>query len=237
MKILPFSLLLFATLMSAQTSVVKDKQHVRVSGVVEIRGGPNKFFYVLKVPRSYTLAFSKEEGGPRLTQEIAFAVPNKLRDQLITHIGEEVTVEGEMWLEPTSPYYWNGNMVQTTAITLANGSVLRTAQRETCTKPDEDYTVRVTIPTTAASWHYEAVQKSTQTKLIGNVASCSTNGGGDVINCFCAEGFMPTSLALRSGKRQDEGQIFTDMSMAQIGIDEDRKATAILTLKCRKLQK
>jgi hypothetical protein len=98
-------------------------------------------------------------------------------------------------LEPVSPYYYNGVAVQAETVRLANGKVLSAQKDEgkALVLPAEIslYYAQVTFLPRQASYTYTAWDANWKPLASANgLISCSLNGSGEVLNCFCdANGF------------------------------------------------
>jgi hypothetical protein len=100
-------------------------------------------------------------------------------------------------LEPTSPYYLNGTLIVAKSIRLANGSIFTPKPYNRADLParlTQFHSLVTFAPRASERWTYKTWDNN------GNLLpssqgylSCSLNGPGDVMNCFCPDGFVFTA--------------------------------------------
>jgi hypothetical protein len=116
---------------------------------------------------------------------------------LLQHSGETVEATGKLHMDGASPYYWNGVVLQADTVKLADGTVLQAHPAEPVKAPAgvESYLVTVTMQPHKANWPHETVDLAAGKKLpkqdLATYDGCNLNGGGDMLNCSCVDGFVP----------------------------------------------
>lgn len=148
---------------------------------------------------------------------------------LYAHRGQPVTVTGKMMTDDATPYFWHGTRLQAASVVTTNGVDLRGKERGTWVAADVGlYHAEVTLPADlAAPWHYRLEGKPTAE----NYLSCSSNGSGDVVNCFCAHGFHPTETTSSIKDSVWQSKALSEMKMAQFGIGDEARE-AVLSVTC-----
>ena len=176
---------------------LKNGVDVTVSGRLAIRGYGWRRFLVIETNRPYKLDFEAEDGGPKIAREIAFylagqtEVVEKLR-------GQEVTVTGKLQLEPSSPYYWQGTMLQARNLEPNSGKVLVATKENQSDLPWPDgpktFAVAITMFPDKLLPQYALLPKSNRDIAVPPGFGCGVNGGGDLLNCSCPTGYMGSRI-------------------------------------------
>lgn len=143
---------------------------------------------------------------------------------LYRHRGETVTVSGTVAVDDASPYYLLGAVLHVNSILTAAGRDLSGYASATPMPPaTRSYKAVAVLPADlAAPWTYRVEGRAEDTK---GWLSCGSNGGGDVVNCFCADGFQPVHAS--STTHGVTSQIFRDMHLAQFATGDGPVATEL----------
>jgi len=206
-----------------------DQSQVSVTGTlkVEWRGWRRCLF--LKTPVPYRLIFDPQESSPRQTSEIEITLQGQGND-LAQYAGQTLVANGKLQLEAVSPYYCNGAMIIAHDVALPNGPALHAKPSSTNIPASiEKYVASATlIP--RSNWKFSAQGSSGSSLGTENLAGCSLNGGGDVLNCYCVQGFKPVSghsisVGMRS-QGEDQG------GFLQFGLDEEAKHAVTINVEC-----
>jgi hypothetical protein len=207
-------LLACSSSLSQQPRPLNNGAHIQLAGTVglELRG--NNAYIVIKPSHPYTAVF--DDTDHRRVQEIGLALDGQW-DSLKALVGQKVSVSGVIQLEPTSPYYLNGTLIIAKSITLANGSVLTPKPYNRVEIPaslSQFHALVTFAPRASERWTYKAWDNNGRL-LSGSQGylSCSLNGPGDVMNCFCPDGFAFTATGAVS-----DGH-FTKTDAPQDGFD------------------
>lgn len=206
---------------------LKDGAAVRVSGLLVMERRGNNRFLMVRAKASYLAIFYEDEGSSKVG-EMGIELAGE-QAGLEKHLGEQVTVVGKVQLSQESPYYFNGVLIVAESVELANGTVLRSHRPEAVTPIAVGlpmYRVQVTLK--ARTSHFSYVVSDERGRLIApNPAymSCGLNGAGDVVNCYCAEGFDPLD-------KHNPG-----VNRAQFEIDEPLRKDVTKTVECRRKAK
>ncbi len=225
-------MLLSAPLLIAQAPVsLHDGQQVVLHGTLALEPAGRLQFVTLKTTASYVPIF-KEEGGKDVPGETLHEISLAgYADYglLYAHRGQPVTVTGKLATDDVTPYFWHGTRLQASSILTTGGVDLRGKERGTWIAADLGlYRAKVTLSADlAAPWRYSMEGKPAEEKYL----SCSSNGGGDVVNCFCAQGFHPTEATASVKDKAWHGQVMGDMRMAQFGVGDEARA-AELSVTC-----
>ena len=226
--------LLLACLLCAaaqQPVPLHDGQQVTLRGALTMASAGRLQFVTVKTAEPYVPLFRGDDGtgvpGETL-HEISLANFFDYR-LLYAHRGEQVTVRGKLMTDEATPYFWHGTRLQATSIVTAAGTDLLGQPRGTWIPADLSlYHAGLTLPADlAAPWQYTVDGKTTSEPFL----SCSSNGGGDVVNCFCGQGFHPTEVTSSLGNGPWQGHVLNDMQMAQFSVGDDARA-AVLSVTC-----
>jgi hypothetical protein len=174
--------------LSQEPSSLVNGAHIQVVGTVGLERRGNNAFIVIKPGQPYTAVF--DDTDRRGVLEIGLALDGQ---SLNTLVGQKVSVAGVIQLEPASPYYLNGTLIIATSIRLANGSVLTPKPYDHVELParvTQFHSLVKFAPRTSKRWTYKTWDKNgSLLPSSWSYLSCSLNGAGDVMNCYCADGF------------------------------------------------
>jgi hypothetical protein len=180
---------------SPSATQVKDGQQLTISGTLSMRPGGRLQFVTVTVPRMYAAGLGNGASG-KPTRDIALSGYHDYA-LLYRHRGEKVTVTGMMQTDEASPYYRDNMSLKATSIRTASGMDLlgTPKQSERVAADVGTYDASAILPADLASpWRYE-IGNQPDTR---GMFSCSSNGGGDVINCHCADGFHAITASASS---------------------------------------
>lgn len=211
---------------------LEDGATVTARGTITLQNRGNRAFIVLRTEHSYIAIF--DEKDRRTVPEIGIAMPGV---DLEKYVGEVVTVKGSVMLEPASPYYYNGTLITADSIRLSNRTVLLPKNVPAVPPrafPWTRYWVLATFSPRTHSFVYRGWGSSrVPVPDTAGLLSCGFNGAGDVLNCFCADGFVATGTGWMQGNRF----VLTDkptMEFAQFTIPEELKAPISRAVQCSK---
>jgi hypothetical protein len=199
---------------SQQTRSLVDGAPVQLVGNVglELRG--NNAYIVIKPGQPYTALF--DDTDHRSVQEISLTLEGQW-DALKALVGQKVSVSGVIVLEPNSPYYLNGTLIEAKSIRLANGTVLTPKAYKPAELPanlTRFHSLVTFAPRASERWAYQTWDDDGhQLPDSQDYLSCGLNGPGDVMNCYCPAGFAFTATGLVSDGR------FTKTAAPQDGFD------------------
>jgi len=220
--------------LSQQPRSLIDGALIQLSGTVglELRG--NNDYIVIKPSQPYIAVF--DETDHRRVREIGLALDGQW-DSLKALVGQKVSASGVVKLEPNSPYYLNGALIDAKSIRLANGSVLTPKPYSRVDLPAsliQFHTLVTFAPRASERWTYKTWDKNghllpgSQDYLV-----CGLNGPGDVMNCYCPEGYAFTAKGtIRNGQftkteAPDEG-----FNFAQYGIADPVRHWVSVAVEC-----
>ncbi len=172
-------------------SHLKDGQPFHAHGQLQAKYRGWQRFLLLQLDRPSLADF-----GPASAQKPITALELRAPGQsstLAEHVGEQVEATGTLQLDNVSPYYWNGVALLAQSVTLPGGAVL-TSQRVQPRVPadTEFYTVTLAMVPHQFEWRRDAHDIETGDPLPDpDLDGCSLNGGGDIMNCLCIQGFTP----------------------------------------------
>ena len=225
---LPAVVLVLTTAVSVgQESPVelRDGQQVTVTGHLTMEPAGRLQFVTVKTAEPYQPIVQGENGKGRpagVTNEIGLSGYNRY-ELLYAHGGQAVTVSGTITTDSASPYYFHNALLKVTSIRLANGRDLIGTPRQEITLAAyvKTYHAMVLLPADlAAPWNYNP--QSAPFRDGARSLACSSNGGGDVVNCFCVKGFHPTGGQSAAGGSRQEARLFPDGSTAQFDVGDDK---------------
>ena len=180
-----------------QPTRLTDGMPFSVRGKLQIKFRGWASYLVVALDHRYLADFGGSEPVlPVTTVELRSAGNWK---RLTPHIGEDVQAEGKLQIDPASPYYWNGVILMAATVQLADGTILRPEAFKAAILPSnlERYVVTVTMLPNTVNWPHQAVDLDTGKQVPGeDLDGCALNGGGDVLNCGCVEGFRPVRAAV-----------------------------------------
>jgi hypothetical protein len=220
---------LSAGFISAQTIALHDGQAVTLHGVLK----PTPFGRLQFISVVTREAYSNDVRGSDDKPLHAVALAG-YRDYalLYTHRGKAVTVTGTVSTDEVSPYYQDGMRFDATSILTADGVELMGSSAPLRIGAVGSYQAMAALPADlAAPWRYVVDGKPATRGML----SCSSNGGGDVVSCRCADGFHPVATASSMKVDDAKGQIYNDMKMAQFGVADDNgneNFAVRLTVRC-----
>ncbi len=180
--------------LSQQPRSLIDGAPIEVVGIVGIEPSGNRTYIVIKPSQSYIALF--DDTDHRSVKEIELSLDGQ-SDTLKALVGEKVSVSGMIQLEPTSPYYLNGTLIVAKSIRLANGSVLSPKPFKPVELPASlarFHSLVTFAPHASERWTYKTWDSNGHL-LPGSqqYLTCGLNGPGDVMNCYCPDGFTFTA--------------------------------------------
>jgi len=200
--------------LSQQPRSLIDGAPIQLVGIVGLEPRGNNAYIVIKPSQPYTAVFDNTDR--RRVGEIGLMLDGQW-DSLKALVGQKVSVSGVIQLEPTSPYYLNGTLIVARSIRLANGSVLTPKPHKPVELPaslTQFHSLVAFAPRASERWTYKTWDSDGHL-LPGSLGyiSCSLNGPGDVMNCYCPAGFVFTATGTVS-----DGH-FTKTEAPQDGFD------------------
>ena len=191
-----------------------DGAPIQLVGAVGFESRGNNAYIVIKPSQSYTAVFDSTDR--RIVREIGLTLDGQW-DSLKALVGQTVSVSGVVQLESSSPYYFNGTLIVAKSIRLANGSVLTPKpdnQVELPASLTQFHTLVTFAPRASERWTYKTWDNNDHF-LPGSQGylSCGLNGPGDVMNCYCPDGFAFTAIGTVSAGH------FTKTEAPQDGFD------------------
>jgi hypothetical protein len=207
-------LLVCESSLSQKPRSLADGASIQLVGIVGLEPRGNNAYIVIKPAQPYTALF--DDTDHRSVNEIGLTLDGQW-DALKAVIGQKVSVSGVIQLEPNSPYYLNGTLIEAKSIRLANGTVLIPKPYKPVELPASltmFHSLVMFGPRASERWTYRTWDNN------GNLLpdsrgylSCGLNGPGDVINCYCPAGFAFTATGTIS-----DGH-FTKTAEPQDGFD------------------
>ena len=210
---------------------VKQGQETTISGQLSIKSHGWQRFFVLQTQIHYSLDLDPLEDGPITRHEIAFYLSGRT-EEVERLAGQSVTVAGPLALNGSSPYYWNGTMLQAHRLESASGLVLLAKQKS----PDADawrdgpktFVAVIKMLPNKMLPQYSLLSVSSQAGPIQGF-SCGVNGGGDLLNCSCPDGYE----ASRVGKVSNGRFVHTSrVDVLQLDIGEDSTRPVTVAAEC-----
>ena len=207
---------------------------IQVTGTVglELRG--NNAYIVLKPAQSYTAVF--DETDHRRVNEIGLTMDGQW-DALKALAGRKVSVSGVIQLEAVSPYYLNGTLIVAKSIRLANGTALMPKPHQAVEVPatvTRFHSLVTFAPRASNRWIYKTWDdKGNVLPRSQDYLSCSLNGPGDVMNCYCATGFASTATGtIRDGHFTKTAPPLEGFDFAQFSIAEPVRGSVNEVVEC-----
>ncbi len=225
-------LLILPPAFSQQPNLLVDGAHIEMAGVVGMEARGNHAFVVIKPGRSYTALF--EGTYRRVVREIGLS----LEGQTLTSLaGQKVVVSGTIQLEPASPYYLNGTLIVADSIRLADGSLLRPKPYSNVGVPASimQFHSQVTFaPRYSRRWTYKTWDTNgTPLDNTKTYISCSLNGAGDVMNCYCPAGFSFSATGnITKGLFTKTAEPQKDFDFAQFSIADPVRNAVTEAVEC-----
>jgi len=187
---------------------------------------------MIRTGREYTAVFDVDD--MQKVSEIGVSLEGQYAS-LKKLVGQRVTIDGKLQLEPLSPYYFNGVLLVADSIKPSAGSVLLPQKAPMAIIPPElkEYLATIVFSAKQDSFSYKA-QNADGTPLTpsGQYLSCGLNGPGDVMNCYCAAKFKPVETGQLKGKVFIPEDAIVDDYFAQFGIPEQVSRSVSRTVKC-----
>ena len=230
MKALALLLALTPCAAAAQAAIpLHNGQTVTLHGTVELEPQGRLQFVTVKTKEAYVpllwAAAGKTTRGPVL-HEIALSGYHRY-ELLAAHRGQAITVTGKMITDGASPYFYKNASLMATSIRLQDGTELLGEARSQAVAADAGILrVVITLPADLASpWSYEGPGFNDSQRP----AACSSNGGGDVVNCYCPVGFRATDAVMTSAGKEQPADLMDQMAQFAVGDDAQ---TITLKLTC-----
>ena len=197
---------------------LRDGQQVTLTGQLTMEPAGRLQFVTVKTAAAYVPVF--KGGGDtqgQVLHEIGLAGYSDYA-RLYAYRGQQVTVTGTMSTDDATPYFWHGTRLKVSSIRLGDGVDLSHARQTTPEMIAVDvgtYQATVMLPSDlAAPWIYSANGQPVQE---GRFLSCSSNGGGDVVNCYCAKGFRPVAGDTEMQGRRGQARLLQDLAQFDVG--------------------
>jgi len=200
---------------AAVATVLQDGETLEIHGRMRMEPGGRLHHVMVHTPTPYKV-------GRKTLRAIEMFSYNDYA-LLYAHKDEVVTAKGKVVTESVSPYYKNGLGLKLTSLTLLDGTDLLGAQKDAVVAPDTGiYKGEATLPADlAAPWTYQIDGKPDTRGLL----HCSSNGGGDVVNCTCANGYKASGASAVSEGKTKPGDLLNPM--AQFGVGDEAKAVTL----------
>ena len=182
---------------------LRDSAQFKISGTLLLKHRGYSSYLVIKMDSSCRAIFDATD--QRLVHEIGLSLRGQ-SDKLKQHLGERITAEGKLVLEPVSPYYYNGVALQAEAVHLPGGNILpaRDTEQVAPILPSEtkQYYAKVIFQPSIAKFTYQAWNLDRHALTPAqDYLSCSLNGSGELLNCYCAAADFE---AIKAGNIQSE---------------------------------
>ena len=211
----------------AQTPILHDGDQIDLRGMLVIKRSNWSEFLVLRTARPYRLLPSAEAASPDSIQEFGLTLPGQ-DDLLARSAGRPIRVSGRLQLAQASSYCWNGTLIFATTVALPGGNYLSPRP------PDPGLPLSVRRYSASATlqpklWPrlYTARDLDTHRSIsIPNLAGCRVSGGGDVLNCFCSDGFQPTRSLLHTAAGAQSGTMSQSFVQFALPTPADTPVTA-----------
>ena len=227
-------LLALSPLAPAQQPVpLHNGQQLVLHGTLTMEPAGRLQYVTVKTSSAYQPVFQTGHGTQQpgeILHEIGLA---GYRDYALLYAnrGKPVTVSGKVSTDDATPYFWHGTRLEVSSIRLADGrELLHPAPPAPTVAVDTGtYRAKAVLPADlAAPWRYSFEGRADPQGLF---LSCSSNGGGDVVNCFCAEHFHPVTADGEAKGARVRGRVFDDMRTAQFDVGDDARVVE-LTVTC-----
>jgi hypothetical protein len=206
------SLLACSSSLSEQARLLVDGAQIQLAGTVGLESVGNNSYIVIKPSMPYTAVFDDKDR--RSVKEIGLALDGVSLRNLV---GQKVSVSGVIQLEPSSPYYLNGTLILAKSGRLSNGSVLMPKPYTEVEPPanlNQFHSLVTFAPRAPQRWTYKTWDdKGVLLPGEDGYLICRLNGPGDVMNCYCPDGFTFTATGTISNGH------FTKTEPPQEGLD------------------
>jgi hypothetical protein len=211
-----------SVLSQTQQPRLVDGSPISVEGVLRLEQIGNSHYLVIHTAQAYEAVFDATDS--KAVREIQVTLDGQ-GDALKRAIGQKVLVAGVVVLNEESPYYFNGALIQAKSIRLPGGSVLLPQTTPTPALPQNltQFHALVTFtPKARDQFTYKAWDASGHFMPSSGVyLSCGLNGPGDVMNCFCPDGFNFTATGtIRDGHFIKTNGPQEGVTFAHFGLDE-----------------
>jgi hypothetical protein len=206
-----FSVLLLACPIgsrSAQTPQLHeflDGAQIELAGTIQLERIGNRTSIVLKTKDAY-LALFDQGTHRRMVHEVEIMLAGQY-EALKQHAGQSVSVSGVVQLNAESPYYFNGALIQAKSLRFPDGKVLLPVLDSVQPLPvtlERFYALVTFSPNSPNSSDFSYKARTTDGQLLPigpRYLSCGLNGSGEILNCFCGEGFEATGQGRLEGER------------------------------------
>jgi hypothetical protein len=204
-----------------QPARLTDGQTVTMRGTLRMRPAGRLQYVVVQTSEAYVPVVRGQDLQP--AREIGLRGYGRY-DVLYAHRGQQVTVSGSVSTDDASPYYLHNVAIAVTSVRLANGTELRAdaVPRRPIAADVGQYQASVQLPADlAAPWRYSARGQADPDRQF---LSCGSNGGGDVVNCYCAKGFHATKAQQAIAGRVDDARL---MDFAQFDVGDDARSVEL----------
>jgi len=180
------------SLCGQKLELLHDGEPFAVHGRLEPRYRGWHRYLIVRLDHGYLADFGKDVGTKKVN-ELELNL-NEGRLVLTDYVGKNIEARGTLQLEGVSPYYWNGVMLMAKDVKLEGGpTILSNASSYVDPMPAAvtSYIVTIYMKPQQMRWPQNAVDLTTGQLLHADPGNCGLNGGGDVMNCLCVDGFRP----------------------------------------------
>ncbi len=223
--------------LSQQSHSLIDGAPIKLSGTLGVERRGNRSFIVIRPGQTYEAVFDSTDR--RNVREIGLTMDGQW-DKIRALVGQKVSVSGVIQLEPSSPYYLNGTLILAKSIKLPNGLVLAPKAQISRSLPDSlnQFQSLVTFaPHTSERFTYKTWDSAGH--LVSNsevYLNCGLNGPGDVMNCYCPDGFAFTGKGKVVNGRFVKTEPPQDgFNFAQFSIADPVRRSVIEGVECTRL--
>jgi hypothetical protein len=198
-------------------------------------------YLVVATAAPYRAMFDPRESQPKIVHEIPLLL-NGNNNLLSSYVGKSVTATGKVQLEAVSPYYLNGIFLMTDSVSLPGGKTLQQAEFNPSPLSVTKYMASITLTPHRYVWGHRVWDPATSDTLsTQNLSGCSLSGGGDVMNCYCIEGYQATRIGSAAvGQKvtlEAVDEDFLKWGFGQTEVDEDAKKPMVVEVECTKENK
>lgn len=196
-----------------------DGQQVALRGTLIMRPAGRLQFAAVRTVQAYLPVVAGADVKSRSTpvHEVGLSGYRDYR-VLYAHRGQPVTITGTLKTDGASPYYLHSVTLSVVSMRLADGTELKGTPRTASRLAVDvgDYQATAVLPASLAKpWQYSAHGAPDPNRRF---LFCSSNGGGDVVNCSCATGFK--AIHAESPTSDVSSKIFDDSGTAQFGVGD-----------------
>jgi hypothetical protein len=144
-----------------------------------------------------------------------------------------MTVTGKLNLNPPSPYYWQGTMLQARNLRAKSDKIFVAAKEDQFDLPwpngPKTFAVAITMSPDKLLPQYSLLPKSNRDIAVPPGFGCGVNGGGDLLNCSCPTGYVGS----RTGKVESGQFVPIEVNeVLQLEIGEDATHPIIVAAEC-----